>query len=210
MDRWGTSYIKSAKFGGQLQINKLSRKSQWQSKKAEFAEKMEAEFNNAFFGGGSKKTSSGNEEQGEQKKVASTTVTARGGTHEIATILTDMYSPTFKPDFKQWLKSIPDYPKPFVFQLGSIVDLLNFRANDLFSEKKIDWGCEANALKEEEREDGSSRWYYEDENSTRRYCPYADRNALDYALQARRTSLQIAMDIRARMVMTVKRRMIFY
>ena len=150
------------------------------------------------------------EEAATQQKVASTRVMARGGTHEIATILTDMYSPTFKPDFEQWLRSIPDYPEAFAFKLGSIVDLLNFRANDLLSEENVDWGCEGHNLLAEELADGSVRWYYL-ENSTRRYCPFADRNALDDALHRRRLSLQIAIDIHmSREVNTVQRRIISY
>ncbi len=54
-----------------------------------------------------------------------------GGHPEIATALNDAYSPEFNTLYKEWLKSIPDHPKPFDFQLGAITDLLNFNIQSL-------------------------------------------------------------------------------
>ena len=58
-----------------------------------------------------------------------------------------MYSPTFKSSLRKWLQSIPKYPKAFRFLLGSIADLVNFRANYLFSRDDVDWGREGNVKK---------------------------------------------------------------
>ena len=164
---------------------------------------MQFEINTQFFGMMENSNASEGEGAKTTNRAARTTVKARGGNPEIATIITNAYTPTFKPDFKQWLQSIPDYPEAFGFKLGSIVDLLNFRANDLFSEDDINWGCEGHNLLEEELADGSIGRYYV-ENSKRRYCPFANRNRLDDALRRRRSCLQMAIDIHlARKVITV-------
>ena len=106
--------------------------------KYEFSEKME-EFSFLFFTSDESKSSTeGGQEAKAQKKFASTSVMAQGGSQEIATILSDVYSPTFKSSLTKWLQSIPKYPKAFRFLLGSIADLVNFRANDLFSRDDVD------------------------------------------------------------------------
>ena len=51
IQRWGTHYIKSAKFGGQLQIRKTIEASQVASK-YEFSEKMEMAFRFLFASAG--------------------------------------------------------------------------------------------------------------------------------------------------------------
>ena len=137
IQRWGTHYIKSAKFGGQLQIRKTMEASQVASKYA-FAEKMEMEFRFLFASAGAKSSTEGGQEAKAQNKFTSTSVMAQGGSQEIATILSDVYSPTFKSSLTKWLQSIPKYPKAFRFLLGSIADLVNFRANDLFSRDDVD------------------------------------------------------------------------
>lgn len=124
--------------------------------KMEFAEEMEAEYNNLFFGGGIKRSKNTGTELVSSEKFARTTVEAKGGHQEIATIVSDMYSPTFKDDFKDWLQSIPAYPKAIKFKLGSIVDLVNFRANDLFHGEDIDWGCESHRAELKEGINGVS------------------------------------------------------
>ena len=146
IQRWGTHYIKSAKFGGQLEIVKTMVASQVTSK-SEFAEKMEAEYRGLFASAGAKSSTQGGQESKAENKFTSTSVMAQGGSQEIATMLADVYSPTFKSDFKEWLQSIPAYPKAFRFLLGTIADLVNFRANDLFLGEDIDWGCEGNSKK---------------------------------------------------------------
>lgn len=156
---------------------------------------MEFEYNSIFFGGGTRSSSSMEAEAGKQTEFARTSISAQGGSQGVAAILTDMYSPSFKTDFMKWLQSVPEFPKAYSFQLGSIMDLLNFRASDLFAEENIDWGCEGGDLLAENFEDGTTRWYYMAENSTKRYCPFVDRYALDDALQRRRSSLQTAIDI---------------
>ena len=161
IQRWGTHYIKSAKFGGQLQIRKTMEASQVASK-YEFSEKME-EFSFLFFTSDESKSSTeGGQEAKAQKKFTSTSVMAQGGSQEIATILSDVYSPTFKSSLTKWLQSIPKYPKAFRFLLGSIADLANFRANDLFSRDDVDCrGCEGNVKKmvEETRGETTERYY---------------------------------------------------
>ena len=199
IQRWGTHYIKSAKFGGQLQIRKTMEASQVASK-YEFSEKME-EFSFLFFTSDESKSSTeGGQEAKAQKKFTSTSVMAQGGSQEIATILSDVYSPTFKSSLREWLQSIPNYPKAFRFLLGSIVDLVNFRANDLFSAEDVDWGCEGNVknIVEETRGETTERYYTvtnADGRVKKFYCPFQDREELDVALRRRRSSLNRAIEI---------------
>ena len=199
IQRWGTHFIKSAKFGGQLEIRKTMDAEEAKSKK-EFEIQMEMEYKTLFASVGAKASAEEGESSRKQSKTTSTSVVAHGGSQHIASILLDVYSPTFKTEFKEWLKTIPTYPKAFRFQMGSITDLLNFRANDMFQEETVNWGCEGNAphLKTEEKE-GKTLKYYEvtgtDGKTTRYYCEYDSRQALEDAIQMRRRSLKRAIEI---------------
>ena len=90
--------------------------------------------------------------------------------------------------------------KAFKFQMGSITDLLNFRSNDLFQEETVNWGCEGNAAHlQTEKKEGKTLKYYEvrdtDGKTTRSYCEYDSRQALEDAIQMRRSSLKRAIEI---------------
>ena len=199
IQRWGTHFIKSAKFGGQLEIRKTMDANDTKSKK-DFEIQMEMEYKTLFASVGAKASVQESESSREQSKTTSTSVVAHGGSQDIASILSDVYSPTFKTEFKEWLKTIPTYPKAFRFQMGSITDLLNFRANDLFQEDTVNWGCEGNAAHlRTEKKDGKTLKYYEvigtDGRTARYYCEYDSRQALEDAIQMRRTSLKRAIEI---------------
>ena len=105
--------------------------------KTAFSEKMEFEYKTLFASVGAKHTNEGGTSVRQQTKTTSTEVEAKGGSQDIASILSDVYSPTFKTEFKEWLQSIPQYPKAYKFLMGSISDLVNFRANDLFPDEKV-------------------------------------------------------------------------
>lgn len=98
---------------------------------------MEMEYKSLFASVGAKYSKDGGYQQREQTKTTSTSLKVQGGSQEIASILSDAYSPAFKNEFKEWLQSIPKYPKAFKFLMGSIADLVNFRAHDLFPEEKV-------------------------------------------------------------------------
>ena len=168
--------------------------------KKEFEVEMEVEYKNLFSSVGAKASAKKGESSRKQSKTTSTSIVAQGGSQEIASILSDVYSPTFKTEFKHWLQTIPSYPKAFKFHMGSISDLLNFRANDLFPDEKVKWGCEGNALNlKTETKDGETVKYYEvvgkDGKKTRHYCEFDSRQALENAIRRRRTSLLRAMEI---------------
>lgn len=169
------------------------------SSKAQFAAEMEAEYRGLFASAGAKSSTEGGAESRELNKFTSTSVIAQGGSQEIATILSDVYSPNFKQSFKEWLQSIPAYPKAFRFLLGTIADLVNFRANDLFAGETVDWGCEGHGkdLQEEQTEEGTRKFYTVTENgkTEKFYCPFQDRGELDTALSKRRASLKRAIEI---------------
>ncbi len=66
-----------------------------------------------------------------EDSYSNTLLEVEGGHPDIAAALNDAYSPEFNRLYKAWLKSIPDHPKPFDFQLGVITDLLNFNVQSL-------------------------------------------------------------------------------
>lgn len=112
--------------------------------KTKFSEKMEFEYKTLFASVGAKYTNEGGVSVRQQTKTTSTEVEAKGGSQDIASILSDIYSPTFKTEFKEWLQSIPKYPKAYKFVMGKISDLVNFRSSDLFPEEKVSicfWIC---------------------------------------------------------------------
>ena len=182
-----------------MEIRKTMDAQEAKSKK-EFEVKMEMEFKTLFASVGAKASAEENESSRKQSKTTSTSVVAHGGSQDIASILSDVYSPTFKTEFKEWLRTIPTYPKAFQFQMGSITDLLNFRANDMFQEETVNWGCEGNAARlQTEEKEGKILKYYEVTDSegrtTKHYCEYDSCQALEDAIQLRRTSLQRAIEI---------------
>ena len=67
-----------------------------------------------------------------------------GGSQKIASILSDFYAPTFKDSFLSWLESIPAYPKPFEFTMGTLGDLLDINVISLFKKQEngVKLGCE--------------------------------------------------------------------
>ena len=171
------------------------------SNKKEFAVEMEMEFKTLFSSVGAKSSTSGGGYSRNQSKTTSTTVIALGGSHEVAAILSDAYSPTFKSEFKEWLVSIPKYPKPFLFQVGSVTDLVNFRMRDLFPGEKVNWGCEGHAasLKTETNANGDKVTFFETavENGTmiKHYCSFDSRKGLEEAIRRRRISLKRAIEV---------------
>lgn len=169
--------------------------------KTHFAKIMEAEYKSLFSSIGVRSSTEGGTSANKATETTSTSVVAQGGSHEIASILSDVYSPTFKTEFKHWLTSIPSYPKPFKFQMSPITDLVNFRATDLFPEEAVDWGCEkyVTALKTEKNEDGEEVKYYEvsegEQLKKKVYCPYDSREGLEEAIKRRRSSLRRAIEV---------------
>ncbi|XP_068718689.1 uncharacterized protein [Montipora capricornis] len=196
IQRFGTHYIKAGRFGGQLEIRKSMEASQVSSKE-EFSEVMEFEFKTFFASAGARSSDKEGERSRAQKKTSSTSMSVQGGNQEIASIISDVYAPTFKSEFKQWLKSIPQFPKAFKFTISPITDLLNFRPSDLFPDSAPSFGCETHRA-ELKRDPSTNKFYY---NSTvngtvvKEFCEYLSREALEYSIQQRRTSLKRAIDV---------------
>ena len=199
IQRFGTHYIKSGEFGGRLEIRKTMDGSDV-ADKAAFSVQMEAEYRGLFASAGAYSNTEGGTSNRNQTKTTSTSVVAQGGSQEIASILSDVYSPTFKNEFKEWLKSIPAYPKAFRFLMGSLTDLVNFRADDLFSDEPTNWGCDglAGTLETEVTSDGTERYFYMDITSTphkKIFCRFNSRQSLEDAISRRRSSLMRAIDV---------------
>ena len=167
------------------------------SSKEEFSEVMEFEYKSFFASAGARSSDKAGESARSQTKTSSTSMSVQGGNQDIASIISDVYAPTFKAEFKQWLKSIPQYPKAFKFTISPITDLLNFRSSDLFPEEAASFGCEAHKA-ELKRDPNTNKFYY---NATvngtlvKEFCDYLSREALEYSIRQRRTSLKRAIDV---------------
>lgn len=167
------------------------------SSKEEFSEVMEFEFKTFFASAGARSSDKEGERSRAQKKTSSTSMSVQGRNQEIASIISDVYAPTFKSEFKQRLKSIPQFPKAFKFTISPITDLLNFRSSDLFPDKAVSFRCEAHKA-ELKRDLRTNKYYYNSAvNGTvvKEFCEYLSREALEYSIQQRPTSLKRAIDV---------------
>ena len=190
IQRYGTHYVKAAKFGGQLkivktkqvtskasiddfrteiqkQVNKIvgsavaKQRAAKASKSAGISAGGSGEYN-GFSAGGSgseSKSESREDSQAGSTQSGNATVTASqtgsrtvnntkekevfdstlmevsGGSHKIATSITDLYSMGFRSSLMQWLQSIPYYPKPFDLVFEPLTKLLNHLIDDMIDEK---------------------------------------------------------------------------
>ena len=165
--------------------------------KAEFSETMEIGFRSIFSSASAKLEIKGDISSKAQGKTSSLSFSVQGGSHEIALMITDIESPTFKQDLESWLQSIPDYPKPYKFMMAPITDLLNFNVNALFKDDSANWGCEGHKDKLV-KDESSDRMYYNvtiNGTETKKYCDYLDRLSLAKAIEGKRKGLKRAIEI---------------
>ena len=169
------------------------------STKAEFSEVMEAEFRSLFASFHYKQERSGGSSQKQQKKTSSTAIVVEGGDQEIASVISDLDSPTIKNEITQWLESIRTFPKPFKFMVAPITNLLKFNVHSLFpdDEPSERWGCEAKRHQLQTDEHTAQKYYMVKVNGTmtRKYCDFMDREALLYAMEQRTASLERAIRV---------------
>ena len=167
------------------------------SSKEEFSQVMEVGYKSLFSSFHAKYERSGGSSQKQQAKTSSTSIKVEGGDQQIASIITDFNSPTIKYDLGQWLSSIREYPKPFKFIVGSIVDLLKFSPSALFPNEKRDWGCEAHTADMKEDPITKEKYYEVTINGTvtRKSCPYKDRDDLLKLIEKRRNALERAVAV---------------
>jgi len=81
--------------------------------------------------------------------------------------------------------------------VGPIIDLLKFSPSSLFPDEKRDWGCEANIAHMKEDSETKEKYYEVRVNgtSTRKYCPYKDRDDLLNLIERRRNGLERAIGV---------------
>ncbi|XP_019630644.1 PREDICTED: uncharacterized protein LOC109474722 [Branchiostoma belcheri] len=189
--RWGTHYIKSATFGGQLKIMKTKVATKDLSM-SEFATRAEADWkmtlntfgayasqSNIEFGyikeakteikqkngkAAAGSASSANRYQWKQassQEYSSEVMVVQGGDQKIAAAITEMYTTALTTELKDWLESIDDYPKPFSFVLRPVSELLNIPFDSLFPAGNVDYGCLGTRQLKTEKKTG--RKYYTQE-----------------------------------------------
>lgn len=77
--------------------------------------------------------------------------------------------------------------------MGSITDLLNFRANDLFPDEEVDWGCEGNTESLVADPNAGKSYYMSGDKKF--YCEYDSRTDLEEAIKLKRASLKRSIEV---------------
>jgi hypothetical protein len=80
--------------------------------------------------------------------------------------------------------------------MGSITDLVDFRAADLFPAEPVNWGCEANS-QNLVKEESTGKYYYNrtvNGRTNKTYCEFGSRDELEIGLKQRRSSLKAAIE----------------
>eukprot|EP00058_Branchiostoma_floridae_P000187 XP_002585675.1 hypothetical protein BRAFLDRAFT_111559 [Branchiostoma floridae] len=128
--RYGTHYIKSAKFGGSFQLYKTQEATKSESLES-FSVSAQASYSGMFSAGAhyGRKEESGS---ASSQKSSSTHLVIEGGDQKVAGIVADFYTTNFKDTFTEWLKSVPTYPKPIDMFMGTLSELLNLNFKLLF------------------------------------------------------------------------------
>eukprot|EP00058_Branchiostoma_floridae_P002515 XP_002588003.1 hypothetical protein BRAFLDRAFT_125400 [Branchiostoma floridae] len=128
--RYGTHYIKSAKFGGSFQLYKTQEATKSESLES-FSVSAQASYSGMFSAGAhyGRKEESGS---ASSQKSSSTHLVIEGGDQKVAGIVADFYTTSFKDTFTEWLKSVPSYPKPIEMFMGTLSELLNLNFKLLF------------------------------------------------------------------------------
>ncbi|KAI8509176.1 Galectin-3-binding protein [Branchiostoma belcheri] len=169
--RWGTHYITSAKFGGQLKVVKtktvtsednivqfaqasqtnfkqlFSTYTSWQTqiKSSSFWHDQDFKTDNERSSGSALETTTDQETAGEQaarrQEYSNEMMIVQGGNQRIASAITEFYTTSFGSELKEWLDSIEDYPKAFEFTMGLITDLFDMNFDMLFPNGVLDYGC---------------------------------------------------------------------
>ncbi|XP_019621861.1 PREDICTED: uncharacterized protein LOC109468070 [Branchiostoma belcheri] len=203
--RYGTHFIKSAKFGGSFRLFKTQEASKTESLE-DFSIQAQASYNSLFFNAGGHFGVGSSKGSSQSDKTSSTHVTVEGGDQEVASIVADFYSTGFKDTFTEWLKSIPTYPKPIEMFMGTMSELLNLNYKLLFPFDITDVadGCFSQSLKTEE---GTGRKYYEVgkmvNNSQgvmkpvkeKRYCDFTSADKFEKEMDKKRLALERAIAV---------------
>lgn len=168
--RYGTHYIHSAQFGGQVlfentrvvdtdaDVNEIAKKA-WQETQSAFGSSVSlggsASINGASLGGGIKSDSI-NVESGvrrdeslqrettkKERKWINMLLQTQGGDVKVASLITRLESNT-GPELIDWLKSISKYPKAFKIKMKPISELIDFNVRDLFIRQENLTTCRPN------------------------------------------------------------------
>ncbi|CAH1226468.1 Hypp105 [Branchiostoma lanceolatum] len=204
--RYGTHFIKSAKFGGSFRLFKKQEASKSESLE-DFSVQAQASFNSIFFNAAAHAGMSKSSGSSQSSKESSTHVTIEGGDQEVGSIVADFYSTGFKDTFTEWLKSIPKFPKPIEMFVGTMSELLdlNYKLLFPFDIKDAADGCFSENLKTEE---GTGRKYYEVAKlvnnskgekklpiNEKRYCDFTSTDKFEQAMDKKRLALERAIAV---------------
>jgi len=134
----------------------------------------------------------------EEVQMTKDEIIVEGGHQQIAAILSDKNRAGFKAEFKEWLNSIPDYPKGYDFKFGELPELLDMNFGQLIEsmgEKKACW----------KRKDLDKDGYYletikdekGDNKKVKRRCQFENTEDFIEQMTKRRLSLKRAIAIYA-------------
>ncbi|XP_078589276.1 uncharacterized protein LOC144869684 [Branchiostoma floridae x Branchiostoma japonicum] len=204
--RYGTHFIKSAKFGGSFKLFKTQEASKSESLE-EFSVQAQASYNSMFFNAGAHYSNDESTENKSSSQTSSTHLMIEGGDQEVAAIVADFYTTGFKETLAEWLKSVPTYPKPIEMFMGTMSELLNLNFKLLFPFDISDAadGCFSKNLLTEE---GTGRKYYnvpvlvKDKKSNgtttrheKRYCEDSSVDQFQESMDKKRLALERAIAV---------------
>merc|ERR1719237_1312724 len=123
-------------------------------------------------------------------------IIVEGGHQHVAAILSDLSRSGFKTEFKDWLDSIPQFPKGYDFQFGDLAELLDINFATMVSEMDGIQPCWENNV---------TNGYYDaqikDENgdvtTERRKCSFLSTEDFVVQMNKRRLSLKRAIAVYA-------------
>ena len=129
-----------------------------------------------------------------------------GGSQEVASILADKDRSGFKQEFKDWLQSVPQYPKGYDFKFGDLSQLLDINFESLLEENFTPCWRDKNRIDEtnEETKETSTHVLFEvkgdDGNmkSERRQCNFKSLADFNEKMERKRLSLKRAIQVYAR------------
>ena len=143
----------------------------------------------------SKESSTSNAERNETS-LSKDEIIVEGGHQHVAAILADLSRSGFKAEFKDWLDSIPQYPKGYDFQFGDLAELLDINFETMVTDMDGILPCWENEVI-----DGFYEVEVKDDNgdvtTEKRKCSFVSKKDFVVQMNKRRLSLKRAIAVYA-------------
>ena len=140
----------------------------------------------------------------EEKKLSVDDLIVEGGSQTVASILSDRDRSGFKTEFKDWLESIPQFPKGYDFKFGELSELVNINFQSLLGDflpcwlipgHYVAWDDENNEVM---KYDVKTKDEEGNEKIEPRICIYRNISDFNNQMELRRMSLKRAINVYAK------------